>query len=186
MPRKRTVESADAPAANADLAKSVTGEAAPPRISVIDRRLKNPFGVPSREIPLTGEKQGWVVRTFCADAEHPNRHYDAVHRLGWTPLVRADLAVSPESLGFVMATDGRIVRGPSGQEVLMAMPKHYFDAVQKAKSDANTRALKGPKVREEVAQATAKTHGDEAGDTIHKHFEQREYVETIGGTPVGE
>ena len=53
-----------------------------PRISVLDRRLKNPFGSPSRDIPLQGEKRNWVVRTFCADAEHPNRHYDAVHRLG--------------------------------------------------------------------------------------------------------
>jgi len=173
---------------NTDLAAAVTGEAPKePRISVIDRRLKNPFGVPSRDIPLKGEKRGWVVRTFCADAEHPNRHYDAVHRLGWTPLTRADLAETPESLGFVTAADGRIVRGPQGQEVLMAMPKHYFEAVQKAKAEANTRALKSKAVRDEVAQATAKTHGDEAGDTVHKHFEQREFVEPISaGTVVGE
>lgn len=162
-------------------AQTTTETPAPPRISVIERRLKNPFGVPSREIPLKGEKAGWVVRTFCADAEHPNRHYDAVHRLGWTPLERADMAVPPEQLGFTIAPDGRIVRGPQGQEVLMAMPKHDFDAVQKAKAEANTRSLKGKAVREEVSQATAKTHGDEAGETIHKHFEQREYVEPIGG-----
>lgn len=172
---------------NADLTQAVTGAApSEPRISVIARRLKNPFGIPSREIPLTGEKQGWVVRTFCADAEHPNRHYDAVHRLGWTPLSRADLVVAPEQLGFVVAADGRVVRGPQGQEVLMAMPKAHFDAVQKAKSDANTRALKGQHVREEVSQATATAHGSEAGDTIHKHFEQKEFVESIGGAQVGE
>jgi hypothetical protein len=150
-----------------------------PRISVIDRRLKNPFGTPSRQIPLKGEKRNWVVRTFCADAEHPNRHYDAVHRLGWRPLTADDLAVSVESLGYVKAADGRIVRGPGGQEVLMAMPQEDFDAVQKAKSDANLKSLRKDSVRGEVAQATAQAHGDEAADATYKHFDQREIVERI-------
>ena len=154
-------------------------KAEPPRISVIDRRLKNPFGTPSRDIPLAGEKRTWVVRTFCADPEHPNRHYDAVHRLGWMPLTREDLAVSVESLGFVVSPDGRIVRGPKGEEVLMGMPKADYDAVQQAKSVANLKSLDGRAVRNEVAQATATTHGDEAGDTIHKHFSQREIQEPI-------
>lgn len=152
----------------------------PPRISVIDRRLKNPFGTPSREIPLRGEKQGWVVRTFCADPEHPNRHFDAVHRLGWTPLERADLAVSPESIGYVVAADGRIVRGQNGNEVLMGMPKAYYDQVQMAKAAANTASLNPSKLRSEVAQATAEEHGDEAGDTTYKHYSQQDIVEPIG------
>lgn len=151
-----------------------------PRISVIDRRLKNPFGTPSREIPLKGEKKGWVVRTFAADPEHPNRHYDAVHRLGWTPLSEEDLAASVQSLGYVLSADGRIVRGPKGEEVLMGMPKKDFDAVQKAKSDANLRALKPKKVQEEVSQATAKEHGDEAGESTYKHFSQQEFVGPVG------
>jgi hypothetical protein len=147
-----------------------------PRISVIDRRLKNPFGTPSREIPLKGEKRNWVVRTFSADPEHPNRHYDAVHRLGWQPLTEEDLAVSIESLGYVKSPDGRIVRGEKGHEVLMAMPKEHFEAVQRAKADANLRSLKGAAVKSEVAQATAKEHGDEAGETTYKHFSQQEFV----------
>lgn len=150
-----------------------------PRISVIDRRLKHPFGTPSRDIPLTGEKRNWVVRTFCADAEHPNRHYDAVHRLGWVPITKEDLSVSPESLGFVVAADGRIVRGPGGQEVLMGMRKSDFDAVQKAKSDANLRSLKKDSVRGAVAQAAAKEHGDEAAEHTFKHFNQQEFVEPV-------
>lgn len=150
-----------------------------PRISVIDRRLKNPFGTPSRDIPLRGEKVGWVVRTFAADAEHPNRHYDAVHRLGWTPLVPADLAVSVESLGYVVSADGRVVRGKSGEEVLMGMPKGDFEAVQKAKADANLKSLKGASIRQDVSQATAQAHGDEAGDHTYKHFSHKEIVEPI-------
>jgi len=60
------------------------------RVSVINRRLENPFGAPSREIPLRGEKRNWVVRTFVADKEHQNRHYDAVHVYGYVPLTVKD------------------------------------------------------------------------------------------------
>ena len=159
--------------------RKATETAEAPRLSVIDRRLTNPFGSPSRDIPLQGEKRNWVVRTFCADAEHPNRHYDAVHRLGWVPLTKDDLAVSVESLGFVTSADGRIVRGPGGQEVLMAMPSESYAKIQTAKSQANTKSLKAGAVKESVSQAAAQEHGSEAGDHIHKHFSQREIVETI-------
>lgn len=151
-----------------------------PRVSVINRRLQNPFGTPSRDIPLKGEKaRGWVVRTFSADPEHPNRHYDAVHRLGWVPLSVEDLAVSAESIGFNVATDGRITRGPHGHEVLMAMPKADFDAVQAAKNAENLRKMGAGYTKTEVAQATAKEHGSEGGDVIEKHFSQQEYHEPV-------
>ena len=156
-----------------------------PRISVIDRkaimaqRTKNPFGTPSMVIPLRGDKRHWEVRTFANDAEHPNRHYDAVFRLGWVPLTAHDLDVSPESLGYQVAPDGRIVRGRHSEEVLMAMPKEDFTAAQKAKSDANLSSLKPQKVRNEVAQATATQHGDEAGEMIHRNYTQREIVEPV-------
>jgi hypothetical protein len=161
-----------------------------PKISVIDRRLRNPFGTPSRAIPLAGQKANpatpWVVRTFSADAEHPNRHFDAVHRLGWIPLDRADIAVSIESLGYVQAADGRIVRGVGGHEVLMGMPKADFDAVQRAKADANLRSMKPAKVKESVAQSTAQAHGSEAGDMAYKHTTVQEFVEALPGAAVGE
>ena len=150
-----------------------------PRISVIERRLKQPFGTPSREIPLKGPKRGWVVRTFCADAEHPNRHYDAVHRLGWDPVTVDDLQESAESMGFTVSATGRIVRGPAGQEVLMAMPAADFERVQSAKAASNTANLKREKVKSEVAQATAKTYGSEAGDQTASHFSQHEIVEPV-------
>jgi hypothetical protein len=155
--------------------------AAPARISVLDRRLQHPFGSPSRDIPLTGEKSGWAVRTFCADAEHPNRHYDAVHRLGWTPVTPDDLAVSVESLGFVVSADRRVVRGPQGQEVLMAMPADMFAKIQRRKAEMNDKSLKPSNVREEVSHATALAHGDQAGSMIHNHFSQQDTVETVEG-----
>lgn len=150
------------------------------RISVINRRFTNPFGTPSRDIPLAGEKaHGWVVRTFATDHEHPNRHYDAVHRMGWTPLTPADLMVSAESLGYTVSPDGRLVRGARGAEVLMAMPEADWAAIQKAKSDDNLRKLTPAYTRNEVAQAVAKDDGAEAGETVYKAFEQKDVIETV-------
>lgn len=160
----------------------------PPRISVIDRRLKNPFGMPSREIPLKGEKRTWVCRTFYASPENPNRHYNAVNELGWVPLKKSDIAVEIEAVGYVENPSGYLVRGEGGKEMLMAMPREDFERVQQAKSEANTARLRKSSVREGVAAAVGKEHGDEAGTSVYKHFEQTEHQETItvGGGVVGE
>lgn len=155
-------------------------ETAPPRISVIDRRLKSPFGQPSREIPLKGEKKGWVVHTFYASPERPDRHYDAVHNMGWTPLKKTDLAVSEQSVGFMVNSEGYLVRGESGKEMLMAMPAEDYDKIAKAKSDKNTQMLKGGAMRREVAQSASKEHGDQAGEQTYKHFSHQEFHEPIG------
>jgi hypothetical protein len=151
----------------------------PTRMSVIDRRLANPFGIPSREVPLRGDKRGWVVRIFTADAERPNRHYQAVHELGWVALTVSDLASAPEDLGFVVGTDGRIVRGTRGQDMLMAMPETDFAKVQAAKDAANRRRLGATTLRDSVAQATATAHGDQAGEQTFRHFTRKEVKETI-------
>lgn len=163
----------DTPDAAAEILDAAT-EPKNARISVIDRRLKNPFGAPSFDVPLKGEKKHWVVRCFVADKEHPNRHYDAVHRLGYLPLAPEDLSCSPESLGFSVSPDRRIVRGPHSEEVLMAIEREHFDAVQQAKAAANLRALSKGQLREAVAHETAKVHGDEAGEFTHKHFSREE------------
>ena len=148
-------------------------------LSVIERRLHDPFGIPSRDIPLKGNKMGWVVRTFCADPEHPNRHYDAVHRLGWTPVTELDLVETAQSLGFTVSVDNRVVRGDKGQEVLMAMPREDFDRIQARKAEVNTKSLRGESMRNEVATVTGKEHGDEAGSHTFKNFSHKEIVEPI-------
>lgn len=156
-----------------------------PRITVVDRKkkheqlLQHPFGSPEFEIPLRGYKQGWQTRTACADPEHPNRHYDIVHRLNYVPLTPADLAVKPETIGFTVSPDGFIVRGVSGQELLVGKPKDEYDEHQRAKAERNLAALSPGRVRDEVSQAAAKEHGSEAGDQVHDHFTQKDIVEPI-------
>ena len=166
MPRRKAEEPTEPVAQDEQPEQAETFD----RVSVINRRLKNPFGAPSRDIPLKGEKRGWVVRTFVADKEHPNRHYDAVHVYGYVPLAKSDLAISPESIGYTVSPAGYIVRGSHGEELLCAIPRDEWEAVQQAKSNRNRKSLEIGKMREEVAQATAKEHGSEAGDHIFKNF----------------
>ena len=162
MPRRKADETAEDAILEQPEAQSFD------RISVINRRLKNPFGQPSRDIPLRGEKKTWVVRTFVADKEHPNRHYDAVHTYGYVPLTKKDLAVSPESIGYTVSPSGYIVRGTHGQELLCAIPFAEWEAVQKAKSDKNRKSLELGRMKVEAAEATAKEFGAEAGEHVMK------------------
>lgn len=160
---------------------------APKGLSVIDRRLQNPLGKRSREIPLNDDlKKSWTVRVFTRDAEHPDRHWQAVHELGYEPCKREDFADDPESLGFSVNAQGYVTRGQHGQDMVMRIPTDAYKKIQKAKSDANLAAVKKGKLKSEVAQATAKAHGDEAGDTVFKHYEQKEIVETVAGGGMGE
>lgn len=147
-----------------------------PRLSVIDRRVSHPFGSPSRPIPLKPQFKNWVVRVFTRTPENPNRHYQAVHDLGWERVEADDLAVKPEEIGYLIGADGGVVGGEKGEHRLYKMRKSDFQRIEKAKSDANMRSLGQKTLRDEVAQVTAKEHGSEAGDEVHKHFSYQEEV----------
>lgn len=150
---------------------------AEPRVSVMARRLKHPFGAHSRGIPLSARRRDCVVRVFTADQEHQDRHFKAIHDLGWQPCLVEDLAVKPESIGYAVNEAGYIVRGTRGQDMLMWMPEADWQRLCRAKSDANTARVKSTAVRQEVAQATAKEfQSDQAGEAVYSHFEQKESV----------
>ncbi len=159
---------------------------APKGLSVIERRLANPLGKRSREIPLNESLKDWTVRVFTKDPEHPDRHYEAVHELGYVPCTREDFPVDPQSLGFSVSPDGKVTRGEKGQDMVMRIPTRDWKRIQQAKAAANLASIKKHKLKEEVAQATAKTHGDEAGETVFKHYDQKEMVETIPTGGMGE
>lgn len=137
-----------------------------PKVTVLERRLKNPFGSPSEGVKF---KEGeWMARWF-SETLRTGRIHQAV-TLGWDFVVPEDLATPAADLGF-QAIDSRVVRGDAAnREVLMKMPKVEFEQIQKAKADTNLRNLNsGKKLKEEAAnRATAHFGTDEAGETIYK------------------
>lgn len=151
-----------------------------PKVSIIDRRLQNPFGAPS--IPITLKTAGkWAVRWVYAKLR-AGRLHDMTHNKGWVFVEPSEIDGTPDEYGLT-AKDNRLVRGDHGEEVLMKMPQEDFDRIAKAKSDYNLKQLGKKQMQEAVAQATAKEHGDEAGDSVFNAFQHGDVKDSRGIDP---
>ena len=114
-------------------------------VILTDRRIQNPFGVPSEAI--TADKI-WRAKN-----------------LGWEP-VTPDMLVDRDQVGgFTTSPDGYVTRGDRHAEVLMYMPTADREAIQMAKTRQNLREMnqKAP-----VIDAAAQQFGDQAGAFLEK------------------
>lgn len=148
--------------------QSAVVEAAPtkpalPRISVLDRRLQNPFGDGSPPIRL--KEAGWTLHVVNS-ALRPGRYHDVVRNKGWVPVAPEEIEGDALDFGFD-TKDGRVVRGERGQEVLVKMPTADYNDIAQAKATINSRQLAAKKVKSDMAQKVAETFGDEAGEFAH-------------------
>jgi hypothetical protein len=134
-----------------------------PRISVLERRLQNPFGEGSPPIRL--KEPGWTLHVVNG-ALRPGRYHDVVRNKGWVPVAPEEIEGEAIDFGFDVK-DGRVVRGERGQEVLVKMPTADYALIAQAKDDANARQLASKKVKSDLAQKVAATFGDEAGAFAH-------------------
>lgn len=136
-----------------------------PKVSVLERRLENPFGSPSIEIQLR-DGQKWALRVINANVRS-GRFYDVIHNKGWEVVTPEELPGKPEELGF-REMDGRVVRGERGEEILVKMPQGMFDKIQQAKAAQNLKGMGKKQMLESAASmAAAQGLGDEAATTIY-------------------
>lgn len=144
-------------------------EGARNRNAALARRLQgNPFATGSRSIPLRDAKK-WATR-WANNEFNENRHWQMTHELGWEPVRAADLpdGVTPESLGLKVSEDGGLVRGARGQERLYKMAAEDLQAVQQRKADLNMKGIgSASKVKSDLAEAAAGSHGSEAAEFIN-------------------
>jgi len=138
-----------------------------PRISVLQKRLAQPFGEGSPAIQL--KEPGWTVHVINTRIR-PGRYHDVIRNKGWVPVAPEDIDGSVEDFGFDVR-DGRVVRGDRGEEVVVKMPAEDYLEIQMAKDAANKRRTTPTNLKADVANATAKAHGDQAGDYVHQHTE---------------
>lgn len=139
-------------------------KAALPVVSIIERRLKHPFGAPST--PITLSTPGlWAIRIVNTTMRTGRLH--EVLQKGWTYVTPGELDGRPDELGF-RVQDERLVRGEKGEEVLVKMPQDDFDAVNDAKSRLNIKNLGKQQTLEQAATQAGKQFGDQAGETIAK------------------
>ena len=148
-----------------------------PKVSVIDRRLANPFG--QGTVPITLKTPGeWEIRVVYSKLRSGHL-YNMVHQKGWVFVSPEEIDGSPEEYGLT-AKDGRLVRGDHGEEVLMKMPYEDFKRIQKAKDAANLKGIGQKAMAEYAAQKTAQAHGSEAGDTVFNAFKHGEIRDSRG------
>ena len=136
-----------------------------PKVSVIDRRLANPFGLPSEAVRL---KEGqWATRWFAESVRTGRIHQG--QQMGWECVTPDDLAGAASDIG-AQVVDLRVVRGDtSNREVLMKMPQADFDRIAKAKALKNLADMgSSKKSSDKAANLAAKQFGEEAAETIHR------------------
>ena len=136
-----------------------------PKVSIIDRRLANPFGLPSEPIHL---KDGqWAVRWFAESVRSGRVHQG--QQLGWVCVSAEDLTGDASDIGG-QVVDDRVVRGDAAhREVLMKMPQSDFNKIQRAKAAKNIAdSSSSKKATANAAEMAAKEFGDEAAETIHR------------------
>lgn len=151
-----------------------------PKVSILDRRLKNPFGAGS--VPITLKTPGrWELRWVYAKLRS-GHIFDMTHNKGWVCVEPEEIDGGMDEYGFT-ARDNRIVRGENGEEVLMKMPKADYDQIQRAKAASNLKQLKVQNMRSEVAQSAAKEFGGQAGDTVYDAFQHGEIKDSRGEDP---
>lgn len=136
-----------------------------PRISVLERRLQNPFGEPSSPVHL--KEPGLIARWFNA-AIIADKIWRAKQK-GWTPVRPEDVVDLDQIGGYTKSPDGFIARGDRGQEVLMCMPREDFDQIQMAKTRHNNRNMGNPnRQKAELLEAAGKNLGSEAADFLNR------------------
>ena len=135
-----------------------------PAISVIERRIQNPFGAPSSEIRLKDRQlePRWFNTALRAD-----RIWLAKEQ-GWTG-VTPEMLADPDQIGaFKISANGYVCRGEREQEVLMCMKAEDREKIQQAKTRVNIERMRSPtRVKSDVANAAGQHIGSEAADFIH-------------------
>ena len=152
--------------------QSAVVEAAPkkaalPSISVLERRLQNPFGDGSPAVRL--KQPGWTLHVVNAGLR-TGRYHDVTRNKGWVPVEIGEIDGDPLDFGFDVK-DGRIVRGERGQEVLVKMPTRDAQAIAMSKDAHNKRQIGGKAVKQAAVDKAAKEFGDQAADLIDSTIE---------------
>ena len=157
------------------MAKDKPGTTAPPRVSILERRLQNPFGEPSVNIRF--KRKDITARWFNDAARGSGGQIHRGHELGWED-VTPDMIADMDSLGFhKVSPANQITRGPRGEEVLMWMPTAQWHQIQMAKTRKNYELMKDfDREKQQLVNAAAERFGGEAGDYLNEHVGGTGYV----------
>lgn len=167
--------------------KPPTDDQPVPRISVLERRLQNPFGEPSSEIR-------WKRRDIIGHWINDDVKHGQVYRaktLGWEPAT-PDMIEDIDSLGaHDLNPAGQITRGPRGQEVLMWMPTEDYQRIQMAKTRVNLERMRDTTSEQHamlnsMAAKLGAESADNAAGAIRRYQTTTDLKERIERLPEGQ
>ena len=137
-----------------------------PRITILERRLQNPFGEPSQPVELKDTSR--ECRWFNGAVQ--NDHIWRAKHKGWQTVQPDELLDIDQIGGYTLDPAGCVVRGERGQEILMSMPKDWRAAIQMAKTRANIKNVGNPAaMKQEVVNAASQQMGDQLADFGDRH-----------------
>lgn len=149
----------------AEVAKNAAVELARRNPALAKRLQGNPHGAGSRTVPLK-EPTRW--QTYIANTYVDESAFLRMRENGWVPLTPEDLDCTVEESGFRLSTDGYLVRGPQGQEMLFKMPSEDYRLLAQVKTEYNLKGIgSAKKIKADMAEAAAGSMGDEAGSYIN-------------------
>jgi hypothetical protein len=134
-------------------------------VNLAKRLAGNPHGAGSRMVPMSEEGR-WHL--YIANTYVDEGAFLRMKEGGWEPVTPSDLGCKVEDSGFRLSTDGYLVRGPQGQEMLWKMDEADYRMLAQAKTDANMRGIgSASKVKHDIANAASGQLGGEAADYIN-------------------
>lgn len=145
-----------------------------PQVSILERRLQNPFGDGSPTIKL--KEPGWALHIF--DTSRAGRFHIAQREKGWVPVLPEDLDGPAEDYGFDIA-EGRVVRGERGKEILMKMPQRMYDQIAQRKAELTAHSNTPRQLKRAAIEQTAAQYSDQAADYLHRNVTITETQEPV-------
>src|SRR6185295_16280024 len=110
----------------------------PDRISVIERRLQDPFGIPAAPVRLN---DGALFPRWFNSVLKPDAIWVAKQN-GWTGVTPGMVADLSQIGNFVTSPEGYVARGERAQEVLLCMPREHWNRLQLAKARKNAELMR--------------------------------------------
>lgn len=136
-----------------------------PRLSVLERSLQHPFGIPSSPVEL--KEKGLVCRWVNTELKGGAQFQYALSH-GWMQ-VRPEYVKDLKQVQHVVSPDGFVVRGQRGTELLMYTTIEHFNDRKLAKDHENQRMMNPAVMKRDLVEAADKHLGPEASEYLHDH-----------------
>lgn len=153
------------------------------RLAVLERRLADPFGVPAAPVRLKDTTM--FPRWFNNSIMH-DRFWTAQNQ-GWQPVKPEDIVDLNQIGNYGQSPEGYITRGERGNEMLMCIPRDFWNRLQLAKTKKNNELTRDTsKQSAQALEAAAQALGPEVAEQmrgVQRKVEITDNYERVERTP---